>query len=206
MRSPVMNGRTASCTTTISTSSSTSFRPCCTDSWRVAPPGTTFSTFLSPYRSTTSFSARSRSSLGTTRITSVTPGVRSSTRSAWSIIGTPSSIRNCFGVPAPIRLPVPPAGTTATTLPAAFIKRSRSDGSIVAHGHFLGFRLFLQAGKDHATGLRLQDAGDHHGHGQPDEPLGVVHDDHRSVVQVGHALPGFLPFLQHKDPELLARQ
>ncbi len=68
------------------------------------------------------------------------------------------------------------------------------------------FGLLLEAREDHPPRRRLQHAGHDDVHVSPDAALGVVHDDHGPVVQVGHPLSGFLPFLEHEHPDGLAGQ
>ncbi len=106
--SMLKNGRTASCTATISsTSSPAASSPRVTDCCRVAPPATNFTRGIA-FTEVSSISA-----IGTiTRETSSSSRKRSTT--CWRI-GLPARAANCFGMSPPKREPDPAAGTMTRT-------------------------------------------------------------------------------------------
>src|SRR5436853_4386383 len=149
-------------------------------------------TFLNSWRETISVRQNSRSPSGTARMMPSIWSAASSTRSEWTRSGWPPRVRNCLGTWLPMRSPRPAAGTRATVrLPTRDLE-------------LLG--LFLESCEDHPARGRLQHTGHDHVHVPPDTALGVVHDDHCPVVEVGHPLAGFLPLFQNKHADGLAMQ
>src|SRR5512134_1105181 len=134
------------------------------------------------------------SACGTARTIASMTGEAWRIRSEWTTRGWPPIERNCLGTEPPMRSPRPAAGTSATT------RLATCDLQLLSLG------LFLQAGEDHAAGCGLEHAGDHHIDVLADIAPGIVHDDHRAVVEVGHALARFLSFFQHEDTDGFAGQ
>src|SRR5215831_17875879 len=95
-----------------------------------------------------------------------------------------------------MRVPVPPAGTTATALVIATRKRGGSSGRL----------LVLEPGEDHAAGRGLQHRGDGGGDRLADVAFAVVDDHHGAVVEIGHALTNLLALLHDVDVHDLAGQ
>src|SRR5215831_625822 len=99
--------------------------------------------------------------------------------------GAPPTVRYCLGRRLPIRVPAPPAGTTATALVIAIGKPGGSSGRLVV----------LEPGEDHAAGRGLQHRGDGGGDGLADVALAVVDHHHGAIVEIGHALTALLALL-----------
>ena len=111
--STVTNGRTASCTTTSSVSSPTSFKAAAPTLTRVGAlhhAHRLFETFPALMRA---FSGSTFSARVATMISEIS-GQAAIRRRLRITIGTPSSSRNCLGVSAPMRVPSPAAGRMAT--------------------------------------------------------------------------------------------
>src|SRR3990172_254681 len=74
--------------------------------------------------------------------------------------------------------------------------------------HHSAFRICLafRLCKYHSSGGGLQYFSDHHVHLLIHQPAAFFDDDHRAVVQVGHALPLLFAFLNDFDCHPLARQ
>src|SRR5436853_3248419 len=92
-------------------------------------------------------------------------------------IGAGPRRRNCFGVRWPRRLPTPPAGITTPTSRTAAL-------------------LVTQPREDDPSRGRLQDTRHGHVDALADPALALIDDDHRAIVEVGHALPTLLALAQ----------
>src|SRR5213593_2330359 len=120
----------------------------------------------------------------------LTRGCRAKCRTVATRMGAPARVRNCFGVLRLRRAPTPPAGMTTATS-----RTARSRAIFVA-----------QAREDHAPGGRLEHAGDDDVGGLAEIAPAMVDDDHRAVVEVGDALPGFLSLTHDLYTHRLAGQ
>ena len=85
---------------------------------RVSPPARTVTGVLPPERPAfrTSVSVNSTYSSGTSSNTASTRAFCRKARRLCSITASPPSVRNCFGISPPIRLPLPPPSIAATTI------------------------------------------------------------------------------------------
>src|SRR6266478_6122313 len=110
--SGVTNGRTASCTSTISVSFATSRSAAATESCLESPPFTT-RTVCANFSFLIRSSSRPTSSARVATMMSVTCAQAAIRRKLRITIGVPSSSRNCLGVSAPMRVPIPAAGSMA---------------------------------------------------------------------------------------------
>src|SRR5262249_21424397 len=110
--------------------------------------------------------------------------------------GAPPTVRYCLGRRPPMRVPAPPAGTTATALVIVICTRGGSSGRLVA----------LEPGEDHAAGRGTQYRGDGRADRLADVALAVVDHHHGAVVEIGHALTALLALLHDVDVHDLARQ
>ena len=70
----------------------------------------------------------------------------------------------------------------------------------------LAHRIFVVAAEDHFAHGRLEDGGDGDVDVLADHAARVVDDDHRPVVEIGHALVLFLALLDDEDLHRLAGQ
>ena len=64
----------------------------------------------------------------------------------------------------------------------------------------------IGAREDHAAGSGLQHLGHCHVERRANVAAAILHDDHGAVVQIAHALPYFLAFLNDLDTHRFARQ
>src|SRR5882672_5294742 len=99
-----------------------------------------------------------------------------------------------LSVPARVELP---AARMAQTAPALAIDGTRA----ASHG-----RLTLRVAKDHPATDRLKDSHHRDRELRADVPGAVLDDDHRAVLEVADRLGGLLPFLDHADRDLFARE
>src|SRR5262245_17329493 len=77
---------------------------------------------------------------------------------------------------------------------------------LLAHRRMMIVALFFVPAEDHLSGGRLKHAGDRRFDSLADHLAGVVHHNHRSVIEVRDALIEFLAFLQNENLHGLTRQ
>src|SRR5216683_2817498 len=66
--------------------------------------------------------------------------------------------------------------------------------------------VLAEAAENHLARGCLQDAGDRYVYILADHTASIVHDYHRAVIQISHALVVFLALFQHEDTHYLAGQ
>src|SRR5262245_61491615 len=131
-------------------------------------------------------------------------------------IGVPSRTSSCLGRSAFIRRPAPAAAMMTPTFMMNVALVRNLGVSLALRCSFSRFAfgplrplladrrmmigaLFFVAAEDHLSGSRLEHAGDRRFDGLANHLAGVVHNYHRSVVEVRDALIEFLAFLENEN-------
>src|SRR5207245_632018 len=132
--------------------------------------------------------ARATCAAGAATTMAATRGCRRKCRMVVTRTASRPRRRNCLGVRPPSRAPTPPAGiSTATSRIASLVVAARPR-------------------EDHAARRRLERARHHHRDLLAEQPTSLLDDDHRTVLEESHALPGLLALAPPLHAQALARE